>query len=199
MTPLWRNATHNGRLNDRLVVATATQARFAMVQRGICRRQVLKPQTMQKLRRYHYYLGVFFAPMIILFAFSGALQTFRLQEEEGWGSQPPAWIEWMATIHMDSKLAKAKATEAKAPETAQAAPGNPDVVKAATPATPEPPKRPKANKLPMQIFTVVMSVALLLSTCLGITIAFNTRATRRGSLVMLALGALVPLAVLYTA
>ena len=51
----------------------------------------------------------------------------------------------------------------------------------------------------MQIFTVVMSVALLLSTCLGITIAFNTRATRRGSLVMLALGALVPLAVLYTA
>jgi hypothetical protein len=152
---------------------------------------------MQKLRRYHYYLGVFFAPMIILFALSGALQTFRLQEEKGWGSQPPAWIEWMATIHMDSKLAKAKAPEAE-----QAAPDKPDVVQAATPATPatpERPKPPKANKLPMQIFTVVMSVALLLSTCLGITIAFNSRATRRGSLVMLALGALVPLAVLYTA
>jgi len=51
----------------------------------------------------------------------------------------------------------------------------------------------------MQIFMVVMSVALLLSTFLGITIALNSRATRQGALVMLALGMLVPLAVLYTA
>jgi hypothetical protein len=46
---------------------------------------------------------------------------------------------------------------------------------------------------------VVMSVALLLSSLLGITIALNSRATRRASLVMLALGSLVPLALVYTA
>jgi hypothetical protein len=44
-----------------------------------------------------------------------------------------------------------------------------------------------------------MSVALLLSTFLGLAIALNSKATRQASLVMLALGTLVPLAVLYTA
>ena len=154
----------------------------------------MKPQTMQKIRRYHYYLGVFFAPMIILFAFSGALQTFRLQEEKGWGSQPPVWIEWMASIHKDSKLLKAKA-----PEADHDAPAKPEAAKPAEAPKPDRPKPPKANKLPMQIFMAVMSAALLLSTCLGITIALNSRATRSGAMVMLALGVLVPLAVLYTA
>ena len=159
----------------------------------------MKPQTMQKLRRYHYYLGVFFAPVIILFALSGALQTFRLQEEKGWGSEPPAWIEWMASIHMDSKLAKAKPPEAVAAGPGTSAAVKPPAQAMAAQAKPERPKPPKANKLPMQIFMVVMSVALLLSTFLGITIALNSRATRQGALVMLALGMLVPLAVLYTA
>ena len=159
----------------------------------------MKAQTMQKLRRCHYYLGVFFAPMIILFALSGALQTFRLQEEKGWGSEPPAWIVWMGSIHRDSKLPKAKA-----PEIAPADAGKPvadagkpvaEVVKAQMPKL----KPPQANKLPMQIFMVVMSVALLISSFLGIAIALNSKVTRQGSLVMLALGALVPLALVYTA
>jgi hypothetical protein len=147
---------------------------------------------MQKIRRYHYYLGVFFAPMIIMLAFSGALHTFRLQEEKGWGSQPPAWIEWMASIHKDSKLPKAKAPEADHDEA-----GPPAAAKAEAPKPK--PKPPQVNKLPMQMFMVVMSVALLLSSFLGIAIALNSKATRRASLVMLALGTLVPLAVLYAA
>ena len=173
----------------------------------------MKAQTMQKLRRYHYYLGVFFAPLIILFALSGALQTFRLQEEKGWGSEPPAWIVWMGSIHRDSKLPKAKA-----PEIAVADAGKPvadagkpvadagkpvadagkpaaEVAKAEAPK----PKSPQVNKLPMQIFMVVMSAALLISSFLGIAIALNSKVTRQASLVMLALGALVPLAVLYAA
>ena len=166
----------------------------------------MKARTMQKLRRCHYYLGVFFAPMIILFALSGALQTFRLQEEKGWGSEPPAWIVWMGSIHRDSKLPKAKA-----PEIAVADAGKPvadagkpvadagkpaaEVAKAEAPK----PKSPQVNKLPMQIFMVVMSAALLISSFLGIAIALNSKVTRQASLVMLALGALVPLAVLYAA
>lgn len=156
---------------------------------------------MQKIRRYHYYLGVFFAPIIIMFALSGALQTFRLQEEKGWGSEPPAWIVWMGSIHRDSKLPKARA-----PEIAPADAGK-RVTDAGKPApetakaeAPEPkPKPPQVNKLPMQIFMVVMSVALLISSFLGIAIALNSKVTRQASLVMLALGALVPLALVYTA
>ena len=149
---------------------------------------------MQKLRRYHYYLGVFFAPMIIMFALSGALQTFRLQEEKGWGSEPPAWIVWMGSIHRDSKLPKAKAPET---EHADAARPGAEVAKAEAPKPK--PKGPQVNKLPMQIFMVVMSAALLISSFLGLAIALNSKVTRQASLVMLALGALVPLALVYTA
>ena len=159
----------------------------------------MKAQTMQKLRRYHYYLGVFFAPMIIMFALSGALQTFRLQEEKGWGSEPPAWIVWMGSIHRDSKLPKAKAPEIAVADAAKpvADAGKPaaEIAKAEAPK----PKSPQVNKLPMQIFMVVMSAALLISSFLGIAIALNSKVTRQASLVMLALGALVPLAVLYAA
>ena len=159
----------------------------------------MKAQTMQKLRRYHYYLGVFFAPMIIMFALSGALQTFRLQEEKGWGSEPPAWIVWMGSIHRDSKLPKAKAPEIAVADAAKpvADAGKPaaEIAKAEAPK----PKSPQVNKLPMQIFMVVMSAALLISSFLGIAIALNSKVTRQASLVMLVLGALVPLAVLYAA
>jgi hypothetical protein len=59
---------------------------------------------MKRIRQIHFYLGVFFAPMIILFAFSGALQTFRLQEApKGSTYTPPAWIVRLADIHKDQR------------------------------------------------------------------------------------------------
>lgn len=147
----------------------------------------MKAQTMRKVRQFHFYLGVFFAPLIMLLALSGALQTFRLQEEKGWGSQPPAWIETMASIHMDSKLPKAKPPEAAAGE-------------AAKPAKPRPPAPKNApNKLPMQIFLVAMSVALMVSALLGVLIALNNRQTRMVSLVMLVAGTGLPVALLLMA
>jgi hypothetical protein len=97
-------------------------------------------------------------------------------------------------------LPKAQASGTKHAEAAKPAIA---LVKSTQPEAAEPeaakPKPPQVNKLPMQIFMVVMSVALLLSSLLGITIALNSRATRRASLVMLALGSLVPLALVYTA
>jgi len=36
---------------------------------------------MQRLRRLHLYLGVFFAPMLLFFAISGIWQTFRLNDK----------------------------------------------------------------------------------------------------------------------
>lgn len=138
---------------------------------------------MRRVRQFHFYLGMFFAPLIMLFALSGALQTFRLQEEKGWGGTPPAWIDTIATIHKDSKLPQAKpvTVEAKGPP------------KAAKPRPPGP------NRLPMQIFVVAMSVALMLSALLGVVIALNNRQTRRLSLVILAGGTALPLALLLLA
>jgi hypothetical protein len=148
----------------------------------------MKAQTMRRVRQWHFYLGVFFAPLIMLFALSGALQTFRLQEEKGWGSQPPAWIETIGSIHRDSKLPKAK----------PAAEQDHDAPKPAATA-PAKPRPPGPNKLPMQILMVVMSVALMFSALLGVVIALNNRQTRQMSLVMLAAGTVLPIVLLLLA
>jgi hypothetical protein len=59
---------------------------------------------MKKIRQVHFYLGVFFAPLLILFALSGALQTFRLQESpKGSADTPPAWIVKLADLHKDQR------------------------------------------------------------------------------------------------
>ncbi len=71
---------------------------------------------MKKIRQIHFYLGVFFAPMIIFFALSGALQTFRLQESpKGSTYTPPSWIVRFADIHKDQRAAHAPGVRPSAP------------------------------------------------------------------------------------
>lgn len=148
----------------------------------------MTPRTMQRLRRYHLYLGMFFAPAILLFSLSGALQTFRLQEEKGWGGTPPGWINWIASVHKDSRLPKAIAPEAHEHEG--------DHKPAPPRAGPRPPEGKPPFKLPMQIFVVLLSIALIVSTVLGILIALNNRAVRGVSFAMLAAGTVLPLILL---
>ena len=143
----------------------------------------MTPRTMRSLRRYHLWLGMFFAPAILLFSLSGALQTFRLQEEKGWGSTPPGWIVWMASVHRDSRLPK--------PKPVQAADHKP-----APKAAPTPPEGKPPFTLPMKIFAVLLASGLIFSTLLGMTIALSNRATRKVSLGMLAAGTVLPLLLL---
>ena len=144
----------------------------------------MKPQTMQQVRRIHLYVGVFFTPAILLFALSGALQTFRLQEEKGDGGPPPSWIVWMASVHKDSSLPRAKAPK-------------PELSSAARPAEPQKrfitPAKPRPSRLPMQIFVALLSIGLILSSLLGTVIALNNRAMRGTTIAMLLLGTAVPL------
>ena len=52
------------------------------------------------LRLIHLYIGVFIAPALIFFAFTGALQTFSLHETtRGSNYKPPAWAVVLAQIH----------------------------------------------------------------------------------------------------
>jgi hypothetical protein len=148
---------------------------------------------MRSLRQLHHYVGVFLAPAILFFAFSGAVQTFRLGEASGWGGPPPGALVWMTSIHKDQSLPHAK-PEQPAPKA--------DVVKPA--AKPEAaddhdhdhqaPRGP--SPLPLKIFVVILALGLITSTLLGITIALNNRAMRRTSIVMLIAGTLLPLLLL---
>lgn len=149
----------------------------------------MRPDTLRRLRRYHHYLGVFFAPFILLFAVSGALQTFRLQEARGYGGTPPDWIVWLASVHKDQAPPRAPKVE-NSPVSAKADSARPrgDGAQAG-------PKRP--SPLPLKIFVVLLAIALSLSTTIGIVIALANKAMRRTSIVLLVLGAVVPCALLW--
>ncbi|WP_010216982.1 hypothetical protein [Sphingomonas sp. PAMC 26621] len=135
------------------------------------------------------YLGLFFAPMILLFAISGALQTFRLQEAGGYGGQPPTWIVWLASVHKDQGPPRAPRAERP---------------KAAGPAvaSEKPERRPasdakRPSPLPLKIFVALLSIALAASTVLGVMIALSIKSGRRVSLTLLALGTVVPIMLLW--
>src|ERR1700757_4548318 len=52
------------------------------------------------LRLLHLYTGVFIAPALLFFAFTGALQTFSLHETtRGSSYKPPAWAVTLGQIH----------------------------------------------------------------------------------------------------
>lgn len=150
----------------------------------------MKPNTLRLLRRYHHYLGLFFAPMILLFAVSGALQTFRLQEAKGYGGTPPNWIVWLASVHKDQGPPRERKAEKPkaASEIAEAAKHRAEAANGAA-------KRP--SPLPLKIFVLLLSIALSLSTITGIVIALASRAMRRLSILLLALGTVVPIVLLW--
>src|ERR1700745_3679843 len=80
------------------------------------------------LRLIHLYFGVFIAPAILFFAFTGALQTFSLHETtRGSSYKPPAWAVILAHIHKKQtpvvparkQPAPEKASDKAAPDKAQ--------------------------------------------------------------------------------
>src|SRR5690349_11379084 len=117
----------------------------------------MRPQTLRNLRQLHHYVGVFLAPAILFFALSGAVQTFRLGEDKGWGGPPPSALVWMTSVHKDQSLPHAK------PE--KAAP-KPDAAKPAAHADDhdgdhhhEAARGP--SPLPLKIFVVILALGLI--------------------------------------
>jgi hypothetical protein len=155
----------------------------------------MRPQTLRSLRQLHHYVGVFFAPAILFFALSGAVQTFRLGEDKGWGGPPPAALVWITSVHKDQSLPHAKP--------AKAAP-RPDVAKPVAKAEDDDHHGDDhhhegghgPSPLPLKIFVVLLALGLITSTLLGITIALTNRAMRRTSIVMLIAGTVLPLLLL---
>lgn len=154
---------------------------------------MIKAHSMAQIRKVHNYIGLFFAPMILLFALSGALQTFRLQEDHDPAAPPPpAWIVWMASVHKDQSLPRVSPPEANAkPKTA--GDRRPDEAKGGGEA-----KQPaKRSPLPLKIFVTLLSAGLFLSTLLGVVIALNRPSARRASIAALMAGTILPLLLLF--
>lgn len=141
----------------------------------------MKPTTLRALRRIHLYLGMVFAPAILFFTATGLLQTFDLHEAE---NDPPAWLRVAAMLHKKQDFPKPRPARAKP----RAAPPS-----AAAPAA----GTPRLAPWPLKAFVGLMALGLIGSTLLGIAIALASRAHRRGALIGLGLGTLLPLVLLF--
>lgn len=146
-------------------------------------------------RRLHRFLGVFFTPTILFFAFSGALQTFGLHESPRRGEPPPvAWIADIASIHKEQKLRSKDshehgATPAGEAATAPRSAPPPSASQAAGPAQEE-------SWQPLKLFVLLMAIGLSLSSLIGVYLALSNPRARGEAGMALALGAILPLLLL---
>jgi hypothetical protein len=153
------------------------------------------------LRLLHLYTGVFIAPALIFFAFTGALQTFSLHETtRGSSYKPPAWAVILAQIHKkqtpivpvrkpvppDTRAGKADPEEAQpSSSNIQAAP-----VEAPKPSGEAAPQ--SHNALPLKCFFLLVSIGLFVSTLSGLYMSFKYIRNRRLISVMFVGGIIVP-------
>lgn len=142
------------------------------------------------LRRLHLYLGIFSAPAILFFAFTGILQTLSLHESSHDGSyRPPEWIVVLAQIH--------KKQTPLLPPKRVFKPDTPKGTHTEQPSTANPANLSKPhNSAPMKAFFVVIGFALIASTLSGMVMAWKFRRDRILLWILLIAGIAVPLLLL---
>jgi len=142
-------------------------------------------------RQLHLYLGVFIAPALLFFAFTGGLQTFGLHEA-GHGSdyKPPAWLATMALLHKKQTYVFPAHRRRPPPAMAQGRglPGAAAMPQGARGA----PAKPAHNAWPLKIFFALVSLGLFLSTLTGIYMAYRYTRNRRLVSATLLAGVVVP-------
>lgn len=145
-------------------------------------RRNAKAALLRQVRQLHLYLGVFFAPAILFFAMTGALQLFGLHEgHPGEAYQPPKWIATLASIHKDQVLSKHHGPAPNGGNQPGAAAPSSDVKRA-----PERAREPKGGEqrhertatLLLKCFFLGMAIGLIATTLLGIYMAFQYNRSR---------------------
>ncbi len=147
---------------------------------------------MQFFRKTHLYIGVFTAPAIVFFAFTGSLQTFSLHEPARDGSYKPAqWILVLAQLHkkQSTQVPVRKAPPQLSPASAAKESEEKNGDAAPQPALPQ----PRHNLLPLRIFFLVVALSLFLSTLSGLYLAWKYRRDRILATALLLAGIVVPI------
>ena len=147
---------------------------------------------LKSFRTLHLYFGVFTAPALLFFAFTGTLQSVNLHEAARGGDyKPPAWIASLAHMHKKQSLE----VPVKRGTTKLSVANTDAVPNAGAPArtndrpSPAPARR---NPWPMKIFFVLVSLSLLLSTLTGICMGWRYTRNRRRYGAVLTAGIAVP-------
>ena len=175
------------------------------------------------LRAMHLYLGVFTAPALLFFAFTGALQTFGLHEAaRGSDYKPPAWLEEMAHLHKKQSLEVPvrRAPSGAAARGAAAHDANPRDAGDSQNSAVAPisagvstgrsngadtrareqgnraSDTPERNLLPMKIYFAFVALSLFISTLTGLYMASRVSRSARRIAAAFAAGIIVPLLLL---
>lgn len=141
----------------------------------------------RRLRRIHFWLGLFFAPAIIFFALSGTLQALGFQDRSG-GYEPPLWIATAANVHKHGRLGPEARRERPSGQVPKA-----EVHQAA-------PKGTSAEHLRLfSVFAALLGVLLAVATSLGVAVGLTSKRDRRTAVVLLAAGVVTPVLLLFLA
>lgn len=150
-----------------------------------------KANLLKAVRLTHLYFGVFIAPALLFFAFTGFLQTFSLHEStRGSSYKPPAIFVKLGNIHKKATLPGPP----KPPPTAPKA-EKPDAQKSG-PDQPKTPPPPQSFHWPEKIFFGIVAIGLFTSTLTGLYMSWMY--TRRKILIVVTFlaGAILPLILL---
>jgi len=158
------------------------------------------------MRLVHLYLGIFTAPALIFFAFTGALQTFSLHETtRGSAYKPPAWAVTLGQIH--KKQTPVVPVRRPGPPPSAAQDGTPQgeqgrrqeaqgAGQSGAPGAVQAEGRTH-HPLPMKLFFLLVSIALFLSTLTGIYMSYKYVRNRRMVTALLVLGAVIPVTLVF--
>jgi hypothetical protein len=151
--------------------------------------------TLKFVRQLHLYLGVFIAPALLFFAFTGALQSLNLHETTpGRTYKPATWIVTLAQLH--KKQTTIVPVRKPHPEASPRA----DTDKPTQPANSSPkasaPEPARPTHLPMKLFFVLVALGLASSTLSGIFMAYKYERSKLLVTGLLLAGIAVPLLLL---
>lgn len=162
---------------------------------------------MKSIRRIHAWLGVLFAPTIIFFALTGVLQMYGLHESEGGGS--PGIIAKAAQVHthqtttIPQRTARPPRPDANAAAAAPKGDGDEREAGAQPDRRPEAGARPEGaarparpTTLPIKLFFTLMALSLIVSSVLGLWIAFTSKRDRGLHVGLLVAGFVLPIVLL---
>lgn len=154
-----------------------------------------KHALLKAVRLTHLYFGVFIAPALLFFAFTGFLQTFSLHETtRGSSYQPPAIFVKLGNIHKKATLPGApKPPKADKPEAPKGE--GPDAPKAA-PAQPKTLPPPQSFHWPEKIFFGIVAIGLISSTLTGLYMSWMFARRKIFIVIAFIAGAVLPLILL---
>jgi uncharacterized iron-regulated membrane protein len=150
------------------------------------------------VRQLHLYLGVFCAPAILFFAFTGALQSFGLNDRSPDGSYvPPQWVSVLAQIHKKQSADLPQRKPASAMSNGPVADKQPQAKQIVQVRVENLPSSPVAHHpIAERIFFLLVCITLVTSTFTGIWMSWKYRRSRVLVVGLFVAGIVIPLVLL---